>query len=456
MLVALLLTPLMLTAPAVDNGLPRSDVAARDLEKLEDGVASFFEALEDEDLEEQQEAIEEIESQVARVEKRARLPAPLLAYPGDWELVFEMAKPEVREFRTKGGRGFFRHSFSDPWIGHYVCLLSLPDDYDDVEQLKPAIVVLLPDLGAEPREYEARALELVEAAYDGVDDRIVLVPLGPPEEGRRPDRANVLEIEGSWMTDAGLSCLFTSARVLFEQVPVDRSRIVLDGWREAGSDAFRIGSAFPSFWAGVVNRGGGELAEDMILSNLHGAPVLYVAGEDDAMDLDALRAVDSPASPVTILEGEADPTAPTPDTRQAIAAWLDTAWRDLAPRTIDYRIADIRYQSIAWLKALDINRRAAAGPSDPDFPRIQASIDQGTNTISIDTTNVFELWIYLSDALVDLGEEVTIEVNGEVRARDTFRRSLRDMLENRFYNASIDYGVYVRAELIDEIDANVP
>lgn len=452
MLASLLLVPFLL-APQAETGLERSSVDLKDLQKLGKPVASFFDALEAHARGDQQESVEEAAKEIERIEKRAKLPRPLLAYPGDWEYVFEMAKPEDRAMASKVGRGFFRHYFMDPSDEvPYVYLLRIPDGYDDATALLPAIVALLPDLGLRGEALEAEALRRVELAYAGIDDRLILVPLGRGE-GSRPDRAEATEVEGSWMTDEGLLCMFSVFRVLLEQVRVDRSRIVLDGWGDAGTDAFRIASAFPSWWAGVVNRGGGELAEDMILSNLGGAPVLYVAGASDAIDLDALRATER--TTVTVIEGQEDPTALAADAAPRLAEWLETARRDLAPVQVDYRVADIRYQSVAWLKAGEINRRAAAKPDDADFPRIRASVNRGTNTIEIDTTNVFELWVFLSDALVDLDKDVTIKVNGEVRTKETFRRSLREMLENRFFNASGDYGVYVTSELIDEIDANV-
>ena len=80
----------------------------------------------------------------------------------------------------------------------------------------------------------------------------------------------------------------------------------------------------------------------------------------------------------------------------------------------------------------------------------------GTNTINIDTVNVLELYVYLSDEVVDMDKTVEIRVNGEQRVKKRFNRSLRFLLKTRFYNDSGDYGLYTARELIEDIDANVP
>ena len=112
--------------------------------------------------------------------------------------------------------------------------------------------------------------------------------------------------------------------------------------------------------------------------------------------------------------------------------------------------------SFAFLQSGSVNRRANANPDDKDFPRIDVSVDRAKNTISIETVNVTELAVYLSDAVVDLDKQVVIEVNGKPRIKKTFQRSLKEMLETRYYNNSGDYGLYPASVVIEDIDPNVP
>ena len=83
-------------------------------------------------------------------------------------------------------------------------------------------------------------------------------------------------------------------------------------------------------------------------------------------------------------------------------------------------------------------------------------IERASNTISIETVNVLSLFVFLSDALVDMDKPVIIEVNGEERVNRMFQRDLRYMLENRFYNNDGYYGLYTAEVLISEIEPNIP
>ena len=65
--------------------------------------------------------------------------------------------------------------------------------------------------------------------------------------------------------------------------------------------------------------------------------------------------------------------------------------------------------------------------------------------------------MYLSDALVDLDEPVTIKVNGETKVDgQKLTPSLRHVLQTRFWNNSGDYGIYTASRRIEDIDPNLP
>src|SRR6185295_13285178 len=138
---------------------------------------------------------------------------------------------------------------------------------------------------------------------DLLDTHIVLVPMGT--ETGTPGKGEVTEVTGSWFSQPGLQVLFTSFRVRLEQVRFDRSRVVLGGWGDAGVDALRVATNFPSWFAGVIDRSGELGGEDMLFENLGGVPLLYVAGQGDgrAVDLEALKArTDVPAGVTVVSE----------------------------------------------------------------------------------------------------------------------------------------------------------
>jgi len=269
--------------------------------------------------------------------------------------------------------------------------------------------------------------------------------------------AAVAEVQDGWMTDEGLYAFFTSYRVLLEQLRFDRSRVVLDGWGDAGLDAIKLATSAPSFFAGVINRGGDVFQDGMVLENLFGQSLLYV--KDDGAGDRELGPVDGGSIAgvaVKVVETSGSALAPDEAGLAEVSAWLGSVRKDLAPTEIDYKLGDIRFQAVNWCKASVINKRATARPGDKDFPSIHARIDRGSNTISIETVNVLELQVYLSDALVDMSKPVTIKVNGTQAWKRTPTPTLRTLLNNRYYNDSGDYGLYTDRALLENIDPNIP
>jgi hypothetical protein len=246
--------------------------------------------------------------------------------------------------------------------------------------------------------------------------------------------------------------------VLLERVRFDRSRVVLDGWGDAGLDAMLMATSFPSWFAGVINRSGEPGDELVIYGNLAEVPVLYVLGADDGREVDteALTARADAVSEITLLHEAGSALAPSAETQAALVEWLAACKRDLAPGAIDYKLGDLRFQSVGWLKAIDPRIRAGARPGDKDFPHLVGRIDRATNSIHIDTVNVLELSVFLSDALVDMDKPVRILVNGEERVHRAFKRDLRTMIENRYFVDDGYYGVYTAKQTIGEIPPNIP
>jgi hypothetical protein len=455
MLAVLTLLTLLPAMPLAED-LPRSAIAERELEKCAKDVQAFFTAMDEDDRGDKQDALDSIRDTMEKAGKRAKV-TDILQHPGDWEFMLESAKPADRAIKAKIGKGFFAYTFIDQWSETgTACLLSVPKSYGKSDGFLPAIVGLAPPVGESGKQLIEKLVAQATATYGSVmDSAIILIPLGPDTGSRSP---NPTELGESWATDEGLGVMFTCMRVLLERMQFDRSRVLLDGWGDAGIDAFRVVTGYPSWFAGVINRGGDVGGEEMLLENLTGVPVLYVAaaGESRDVDTDVLEERLSGKSSLTVVEHEGAATAPSAEAVTAIAEWVSERRRDLAPTTIHYKLGDLRFQSVNWLKAMVINRRANARPGDKDFPRIQAKVDPATNRIMIETVNVTELEVYLSDALVDLDKPVAIEVNGKEMVKRVFPRSLQRMLENRYYNNSGDYGLYPAMALIEGIEANVP
>ncbi|MBM3985964.1 MAG: hypothetical protein FJ296_09810 [Planctomycetes bacterium] len=454
MLAAALLLPLLALLPVPDD-LPRSPATLKDLEKFARDVAAYTEAQDKEDVGAAYESVEKVRDAADKLAKRLKLDT-LLAYPGDWQQILERGKAEARDLKAAAGKGFVRHVYE--WDGmRVVCMVNVPASYGKGEALCPAILALKPMLGMSGETLEKEAVLLAGKAYAGLlETTLIVIPLGPePPGGRKPQ---VREVEGNWMTEEGVKTVFWGLRVLLERVQFDRTRLVLDGWKDAGLDAIQLASSFPSWFAGVINRSG-EIGDASVLwSNLGGCVVLYVEGDADARgaDLAALRASCDGATELTFIEDEKSAIELTEGGQAQLVEWVSARRRDLAPARIRYALGDTRFQSVAWLTADNINKRATAQPGDPDFPRMEADVDRAANTIRIRTVNVTDLSVFLNDALVDLSKPVVIEVNGKERVKELFQRDLLFLFENRYYNNSGDYGTYVNRASITGIELNLP
>lgn len=457
MITSLLLLSVFSLALPEDGGLARSGISGKDLSKLSKDIVEYFAALEVDDRSQQQESLKAIEEGMAKSAKRAKAGEPLTTYLGDFDLLLELAKPEQRSFKTSAGKGFFKHSFEEPSRDVSLgVMLSLPSDYIKSDELYPVIVALKPALGLAGAELEQRVSEMGSAMYgDLLETHVVLIPLGPDEPAGKRMESHELDVD--WMSDEGLYSFYTGFRVLLEQVRFDRAHVVLDGWGEATLDAMRIATT-SSFFSGLLLRSGEVGADDLIDENLKGVSVLYLDGAEDGGPADTAPLTDLSGKgyEIQVVEDPGSAMAPAAETQATVKEWLGRVRKDLAPASIEYRLGDIRFQARGWCKAAVINRRVTAKPEDPDFPRFSARIDRGRNRVEIQSVNVLEMEVYLSDALLDMSKPVTFVVNGEVKLTHKPRPSLRDLLENRFYNNSQDYGLYTDHVLVEDIPANVP
>jgi hypothetical protein len=456
MSVPALLLPLLALLPAPAD-LPRSSIAVKEFDKFGKDVAAYAAAIDPDkdDRKAQAEALDKIKDAYDKLAKRAKVDEPL-KYVGDWDQILERGKTDDRELRQAAGKGFVR--FVLDWDGvRVVSMVSVPAAYGKGDTLCPAVLVLKPVLGMSGEVLEKEVAAEASKTYAGLlGTTIIVAPLGPEKVVDRKPQSH--EIEGSWMTDEGMTSLFYGVRVLLYGLHFDRSRLVIDGWKDAGLDAVRVASSFPSWFAGIVNRSGEVGGDDVLYQNLGGTPVLYVDGGADARgaDTEALKKRCENITEVTVIADAQSALDPTAEGAAKITEWIDARHRDLAPAKLDYMLGDRRFQSVAWLKAATINLRATAKPGDKDFPHVTAEIDKETNTLRLSTVNVTELYVYLNDALLDLGKPINIEVNGLKWPPRTVRRDLRYMFENRFFNSSGDYGVYTAELHLEDIPANVP
>jgi len=430
-------------------GPTRSAIPDRDLQKVGKDIQAYFEAKDKDDRSAQAEVIKAIQAEVDKAAKKAKVEGDFLEFVGDWDFMLEDCKSPDRELSASFGKGFTRYVFTDPFDQgerRVVSLISVPAAAKDRTRL-PAVLVLKNVIGAEGKDLESAVAERAAAMYAPLmESHIILVPLGLEVGAAR--KAVTHEVEDGWLSTDGFFVCFTSLRLLFERLSFDRSRLVLDGWGDAGLDALRIASGTPYF-AAVVLRSSPVESPDLIYSNLARKPVLYVKGADD-----------SPPATLGALEGMAEVmevagSALGAPEGTAIADWIKARQKDLSPDALEFRLRDDRFGATDWCTVSRFNARVTAKPEDKDFPCLKASIDRDTNTVKLETVNVLDLRIYLNDDLLDLDKPITVQVNGEPMVKQKrVDRSLRHLLDTRYFQNSGDYGVYTASIELEGIDPN--
>ncbi|MDG2149047.1 MAG: hypothetical protein P8N09_05945 [Planctomycetota bacterium] len=457
MIASLLLIPALLMLPQGGDGEARSGVSDRDLAKMGKEIDAFFTALDEDDRKNQLEALGKLETAMSKAGKKAKADLSMLAYTGDWDYALEVAKKPDRSLSSDFGKGFFRHVFADPWDRdgrRVVSLLSVPAGVKSGE-IMPAIVCLKSSLGLTGKDLDDGLSEMATQAFGALlENFIVLIPIGLEKGSGR--KAESLETEGSWSADDNMYVLFTAYRTLLEQLPFDRTRVILDGWGEAGIDALQLAGTTP-FFSGVLLRSSPVDSPAVIYSNLAEIPVMYLQGSADSAPESLEALTESEGVSVEVLQVEGESMAPAADSLVKVQEWLGARQKDPNPADFSYKLGDVRFGSVNWCTATVINRRVTAKPDDADFPSVKVHVAPGSNKVDIETVNVFEMIIFLNDEIVDMDKPVTIAVNGEVMVKDKiYKRSLRDLLETRFFNNSGDYGLYTASERIEGMDANLP
>ena len=120
--------------------------------------------------------------------------------------------------------------------------------------------------------------------------------------------------------------------------------------------------------------------------------------------------------------------------------WMDKHPRNAYPTAVEFWPQTETFLRASWI--------TVEPGSASEGAHVKASIDPGSNTITIDAEGVPTATLYLSDALVDLDRPLRIVANGAsrevgvVRSRATFLEMLR--------TARMDPGqVYVATERVD-------
>ena len=204
---------------------------------------------------------------------------------------------------------------------------------------------------------------------------------------------------------------------------IERDQVFLDCGREACGYGMRLASLFPDRFAGVVLRDA-VAVDEIRLGALSNLPVLMLKTSDNAQVVDALKARLDEACPGMATVIDAKGAAPHLDSAPDILAWMAERKRVMAPSKVVLEPNHDRFKKAYWVN-IHVADSLLTTTGD-EQPRLVVEADREQNRITVDARGVERFELLLNDALVDLGKEFTIVVNGRA-VQETRRRSFRDM-----------------------------
>lgn len=211
---------------------------------------------------------------------------------------------------------------------------------------------------------------------------------------------------------------------MVQEYNVDRSRMVLDCGAGSSGFGLRLATYFPNRFAGLVLRDVPAMPEDFRLESLTGIPVLLVEHSGNAAHVKAVadKLNGFQQGSCTIAKSAAG--APFADVQGDIDAWVVAQRRNLFRSKVVIANNHDRFRNAYWVEMG--TAEPLAGVPVEERPLLMVEADKATNRIVVTARNVENFTLYLNDALVDLGKEFTVEVNGKA-FKETRARSLANM-----------------------------
>lgn len=351
-----------------------------DAKKIGKPIGDWIEAKIENDFEKLAEAKDALYEAVEDVNKKLK-DQDVLAMIDDWEILLDSS----RDYATAGEfikKGKVEsHEFLGTDYAAWV-----PSKYNPKKSSYPTVLLLT----------DAERGPAIEALPEELREQFLIVA---------PSLDGVGSTELDTMYRSQLRMLGTAVQGAMH-FRVDRDRLFVIGQGEAGvAVASDLAALFPHFFAGVATVG---------------APVAASAGKTN---LELLHSAGDHA-----------------DLAAALGWCLEAGERAKYPASFSFELVREWAGRAFWVQALNFDVAADGEPTN----KMTVSVDRATNTITIDTTGVYSLRIFLNDKIVDLDQEVTIIRNGSTY-KGTFSRTLGALTES--FEGAFDTGDIYTARL---------
>jgi hypothetical protein len=236
---------------------------------------------------------------------------------------------------------------------------------------------------------------------------------------------------GSKTAPGGTYMLMTALGLIQEQFPIDYNRRYLVGSGKGFAAVEATATSYPHVFAGVIGIGEVAIADATNLENFCSLPSLFVRSGEGA------NAIDAKLKEYGYSNSLIDPEG----TPASVQAWISKNPRSSYPTRIVFSPKLDNARKVHWL--------SMSGFQSTEKPRIEATSDKATNTVTIDAQKISGVIIYLNDELVDLGKPVKFVVNGVTHERK-LERNGPEMIKDQFYGG--DWGRVYCASLSQDVN----
>ncbi|MBI5365193.1 MAG: hypothetical protein HZA53_18590 [Planctomycetes bacterium] len=368
------------SAPWVENLLKPGEH-----ESLGKQLAGFFEANAKQSGTDK--AFEKVSDELKKIENRVKR-SPL-ALPSDLGKAFWASYDYEKKANALKKGGVKELSCPKPKYGEdakekLTYALWAPAKYD-ARKAWP-LLILVGDKGQKPSDHITE--KWTDAA---VRDGAVLAAVTMPEG----DVASWIELatqdgDGK-VKDGGLSNVLAVYFDVRKLVAIDFDRVYLVGSGEGVRTVCAMGARFPDFFAGVAGRSGDTLKE-LAIEPYRNLPTLFAGAGGNATDF-AKRLTDAKYDNSTL----------KPEAKEAdIWAWIQDHPRVSNPVNVVISAPPQTQTRAYWVQV----------PQFDAAVHVEATVDRGTNTITIDADGATEVILFLNDTLVDLDKEIKFKRNG--------------------------------------------